>query len=277
MVPLIDGDILLYECGFGAETGWKSIHPDSTDPPSWDYVQQMVDGRIEEICKAVGATSKPRLFLTGKDNFREKIAKKAVYKGNRDKLAKPWHYANIKAYLIGCYNAEVVDGIEADDMMCIEQLKTINWNRAGNIQAINTIICTRDKDLRQCPGWHYGWELANQPSFGPKFVEDPGEISISEDGKKISGWGIKFFYSQLITGDKVDNIPGIPSKGPRFAYALLANTQTREEMEKAVVEAYKGFYGDVWKEEMLEQAQLLWMVRDIDDAGLPVMWKLSYE
>lgn len=238
----------------------------------------MVDGRIEEICKAVGATEKPRLFLTGKDNFREKIAKKAIYKGNRDKLAKPWHYANIKAYLIGCYEAEVVDGMEADDMMCIIQSSGYGEIRILGNEAIvvPTIICTRDKDLRQCPGWHYGWELANQPSFGPKFVEDPGEISISEDGKKISGWGIKFFYSQLITGDKVDNIPGLPGKGPRFAYALLANTQTREEMEKAVVEAYRGFYGDVWKEEMLEQAQLLWMVRELDDAGLPVMFELTY-
>ncbi len=265
MLPLVDGDILLYECGFGAETGWKAIYPDSPDPPSWEYVAEMVDGRIEEICKAVEATEKPRLFLTGKDNFREKIAKKAIYKGNRDKLAKPWHYNNIKAYLIGCYDAEVVDGMEADDMMCILQTALDN-----------TIICTRDKDLRQCPGWHFGWELGNQPRFGPKLVDEIGEIFLCPDKKKISGWGSKFFYSQLITGDRVDNIPGLPRKGPVEAFKLLANTTTHEEMEKAVIEAYKAVYGDTWREELLEQGQLLWMVRDFDEEWKPVMWNLTY-
>jgi hypothetical protein len=278
MLPLIDGDILLYECGFGAETGWKAIYPDSPDPPSWEYVAEMVDSRIEEICKAVKATEKPRLFITGKDNFREKIAKKAIYKGQRDKLAKPWHYNNIKAYLIGCYDAEVVDGMEADDKMCIIQTNNLNLDKKVE-DAYNypfTIICTRDKDLRQCPGWHFGWELGSQPQFGPKLVDEIGEIHLSSDNKKITGWGLKFFYSQLITGDRVDNIPGLPRKGPVEAFKLLANTTTHEEMEKAVVAAYKVFYGDVWREELLEQGQLLWMVRELDKDGNPVMWNIKY-
>lgn len=269
MQPLIDGDILLYECGFGAETGWKSIHPDSTDPPPWDYVSELVDARIEDICKAVEADIKPRLFLTGKDNFRMEIAKKVVYKGQRDELAKPWHYKNIKAYLIGCYEAEVVDDMEADDMMCIVQtMYEQEWPNS-------TIICTRDKDLRQCPGWHFGWELGNQPQFGPKLVDEIGAISLSPDNKKINGYGLKFFYSQLITGDKVDNVPGLPRKGPVFAFELLHDKETKDALEEAVVGAYKAHYGDTWKEELLEQGQLLWMVRELDTEGKPVMWSLT--
>lgn len=273
MIPLIDADVLRYEIGFAAETGWKKTidwkEGEEVPIPPFDYVAELLDSRIEDICKNVNATFEPILFLTGKNNFREKIAKKAVYKGTRQELHKPWHYNNITAYLIGMYNTRVIDGMEADDAICIEQMSYWPKFRA-------TIICTRDKDLRQCPGWHYGWELANQPQFGPRFVDEIGEISLVKNGKKIEGWGMKFFYSQLITGDRVDNIPGLPGNGPVAAYNLLSEAKTIEDMERAVIEAYKGFYGDSWKEEMLEQGQLLYMIRDLDAEGKPIMWEIQY-
>ena len=260
-------DILLYECGFGSETGWKHLHPDSSDPPPFEYVKEMVDGRIQEICSKVkdffGSCEKPILYLTGKGNFREAIAKKKPYKGNRLQ-PKPFHYANIKGYLKVAYDAIEVEGMEADDAMCIDQTE-------------DTIICTRDKDLRQCPGWHFGWELGKQAQFGPELVGHVGYIKLSPDKKKLTGTGYKFFCSQMITGDKVDNISGLPGNGPVEAYKLLSELQVCADMEKAVIEAYKGFYGDSWKEEFMEQAQLLWMVRELDFAGEPIMYKMLNE
>lgn len=276
MKPLIDGDVLVYEIGFAAETGWASIKREEgvedTSPPPFNYVAELLDNRIADICGTVMATEPPTLYLTGKDNFREKIAKRRVYKGNRDEGGKPWHYKNIKAYMQTRYDCVIVDGMEADDAMCIEQTLGLNTPYRNSVQ---TIICTRDKDLRMCPGWHFGWELGNQPQFGPEFVEGFGYLKLSADGKKLKGIGDAFFYAQLIMGDSVDNIPGIPKSGPKKAYNILANTKTREEAEKAVVEAYKGFYGDSWREEMLEQGQLLWMVRELDEEGKPIMWRLS--
>lgn len=93
-----------------------------------------------------------------------------------------------------------------------------------------TIICSRDKDLRMCPFWHYGWEHGNQPEFFPTYVERLGEITLSEDKKKIKGTGLKFFYSQLITGDTVDNIPGLPKGGPVLAALTLADAVSEQEM-----------------------------------------------
>ena len=268
MKPLIDGDILLYEIGFGSETGWRGLHPESTDPPPFDYVREMVDGRIEEICNIVllyfGKCDKPHLFLTGKGNFREEIAKKKKYKGNRTK-PKPFHYNNIKTYLMFKYDCTVAEGCEADDLLCIEQMQ----------DAENTIICSRDKDLRQCPGWHFGWELGKQPQYGPKFVEELGELYLSDNKKEVKGTGWKFFFAQLLIGDKVDNIPGLPQNGPVKAYEMLSELQTYEEMEKAVSEAYRALYGDSWKEEIMEQAALVYMVRERDEEGNLVMWRLS--
>lgn len=287
LIPLIDGDILVYEIGYAAETGWKSIKEwkegdTPLDPPPFDYVAELLNNRIAEICGVLMTTEQPILYLTGKNNFREKIAMKAPYKGNREELHKPWHYKNIIAYMRTKYNTIVVDGMEADDAMCLEQVSRVWYSREidgeGN-QIVHhpTIICTRDKDLRQCPGWHFGWELGNQPQFGPEFVEGFGYIKLSTDNKKLTGVGDKFFYAQLIMGDRVDNIPGIPKCGPKKAYDLLVDTKTSEEAEKAVVEAYRAFYGETWKIEILEQGRLLWMVREIDTNGNPVMWNLINE
>lgn len=286
MQPLIDGDILVYEIGWAADTGWKAKRDwkegdPPLDPPPFEYVAELLDNRIAEICGAVMATHHPIIYLTGKGNFREAIAKRKPYKGTRKEDGKPWHYANIWAYLQGAYNAIIIEGMEADDAMCIEQMKGVKavdeFISDAEFLPMETIICTRDKDLRQCPGWHFGWELGNQPQFGPLLVEGWGYISLSDDNKKLRGVGEKFFYAQLIMGDPVDNIPGLPKSGPKAAFDIVGNTQTREEAFKAVLEAYRGFYGDSAKAEMLEQGQLLWMVRELDEEGKAVMWRFPDE
>lgn len=284
MVPLVDGDILVYEIGWAAEVGWKSkIEWKEGDPvsyPPFDYVAELLDNRIAEICGCVMATKPPIIYLTGKGNFREAIAKRKPYKGTRKEEGKPWHYANIWAYLQVKWSAIIIEGMEADDAMCIEQIKVedvLNGNPLYSGPLKQTIICTRDKDLRQCPGWHFGWELGNQPQFGPVYVDSYGDISLSADNKKLRGVGEKFFYAQLIMGDPVDNIPGLPKHGPKAAFDIVGNTQTREEGFKAVLEAYRAIYGDSAEVELLEQGQLLWMVRELDEEGKAVMWKFPDE
>lgn len=274
--PLIDADVLLYEIGFGSETGWRSFHPDSEDPPPFEYVKEMLEGRIEEIKMRLSEVAEelagPVFFLTGKNNFREEVAKKKKYKGNRAENSKPFHYHNIKGYIKTVYETFETDGFEADDALAIAQT---NGYYSFLSFDCPTVICTRDKDLRQVPGWHFGWELGRQPQYGPLEVDQLGHLVISADGKKLSGTGDKFFFAQMLMGDPVDNIPGLPNNGPRKAYNALSDLQTYEEMEKVVSEAYRAFYGDSWKEEMEEQAKLVWMVRELDEEGKPIMWRLS--
>ena len=279
MQPLVDADVLVYEIGFASETGWKAVKEwkegdAPLDPPPFDYVAELLDNRIADICGTVMATEPPILYLTGAGNFRENIGITLPYKGNRDNLKKPWHYQNIKAYMMTRYHTLVIDGKEADDAMCIVQTQRLKDLSGSQYYLPETIICTRDKDLRQCPGWHFGWELGNQPQFGPEFVEGYGYIKLNDKRNKIVGVGEKFFYSQLITGDKVDNIPGLPSSGPVAAFELLESTTTPEEGFKCVVEAYRAKFPETWKEYLLEQGQLLWMVRELDEEGKPIMWRM---
>ena len=287
MIPLIDGDILQYEIGFAAETGWKSIKEwkkgdDPIDPPPFDYVMEILDSRIKEIEIVVESTHTPIIYLTGKNNFREGIAKKKEYKGNRKEASKPFHYSNIKAYLLSKYNTVVVDGMEADDALCIKQLGVErsyhNMLLSGKEEGCQrTIICSRDKDLRQCPGWHFGWELANQPQFGPYLVDELGWIKLSDDRKKVRGVGYKFFAAQMLMGDPVDNIPGLPNSGPMAAFELIEPCTSLGGCEKSIVEAYKKVYEDSWFNEFMEQAMLVWMVRELDSIGNPIMYKLIGE
>lgn len=255
MQPLVDADVLRYEVGYAAEAGWQQ-----PGFPPFDYAAELLDMRIANICAITQATMPPILYLTGKENFRYGIARRTPYKERVGH--KPWHYKNLTAYMYGKYDVRIHEGLEADDLMSIEQTR-----RPGE-----TIICTRDKDLRAVRGWHYGWELGNQPSFGPEFVEETGYIKLSSDRKSIKGTGLLFFYSQCLTGDKVDSIPGLEGCGPVKAFEILSNTKTPDEAFQAVLEAYRGAYEDA-EEQLLEQGRLLWMTRELHSDGSPVLWE----
>ena len=255
MQPLIDADVLRYEVGFAAETGWQQ-----PGFPPFDYVAELLDNRIGNICACVESTKPPILFLTGKENFRFALAKRQPYKKRAGH--KPWHFKNITAYMKGMYDVRICEGLEADDLMSIFQS-----------QNEGTIICTRDKDLRAVPGWQYGWELGNQPSFGPELVTETGYIKLSNDRKKIIGTGLLFFYSQCLTGDVVDSIGGLDQCGPVKAFKILDGCVDTTDAFNRVKEAYRQVYGDCGDGELLEQGRLLWMTRELNEDGTPVLWK----
>lgn len=194
-----------------------------------------------------------------KPNFREALSVSKPYKGTR--LAeKPFHRDNIRAHMLNAYDTKVANGMEADDLICIDA--------KGNKEVT---ICTRDKDLRMVEGRHYGWPCGRQPQFGPMEVKGIGQIELGN--KKVKGWGTKFFYSQLITGDAVDNIPGLPGGGPVMAVKLLKDLEDEPSMYQAVTTKYEEKLGEDWETYFEEQVNLLYMVQELDDKGEPVLWK----
>jgi len=278
--PLIDADVLRYEVGAIGEfvENGEKVYRD------FDFVRETFDGKIRDICEAVGATKPPLLYLTGDPklneginkrrareglnpiefipNFREALAEGKAYKGTR-KGEKPFHYRNLTSHIISNYDTTVSNGCEADDLICIEQY--------ARLADKDTIICTRDKDLRQCPGLHYGWECGKQPEFGPVEYDMLGSIELvrAKSGPKITGGGFAFFAAQMLTGDPVDNIGGLKGMGAIGAYELLQHCDTVEGYLNAVRGAYKARLGDEWGVVAQEQAHLLWMVRErLEDGSL---------
>lgn len=287
MHPLIDADLLLYEVGFGSQGSIDG----KVVPLAWKNAQENVDRRIALICEEVEATSPPALFLTAntfmnsllnkhreeqvefKENFRKAAAVSKRYKSNR--LAeKPFHFNNLIVYLLSAYDCYVEErGLEADDAMCIEHTKHPD----------NTIICSRDKDLRQCPGWYYSWEFAGNPSVGPMLIDPLGFLTLEEnrknkDGKKLPsklfGVGAKWLYAQILMGDATDCIGGIPNLGPVGAYHLLKNVTTERETYEVTAKAYQKIFKENWKVRFRETADLIWLIKKTDEKGEPVKWKV---
>lgn len=257
MQPLVDADVLLYECGYGAQTKETGLQP-------FDKAAELLDMKVAQICAIVGATQPPIMYLTGKGNFRYEIATRRQYKENRG--AKPFHYYNLKAYVKGKYEYVETVGMEADDALAIEQTRRND-----------TIICTRDKDLRAVPKWHYGWECYNQPSFGPEFVSELGGLRLSLDRKSVKGEGLLFFYAQCLIGDSTDTVPGLPRFGAVKAFEILDGCPSIQEAFKRVLEAYRRVYGDEAERELLEQGRLLHMTRYLDEWGNPILWEFPKE
>lgn len=269
MTPLIDADVLLHEIGWSGEFKDKDSGEPVLLPP--EEVLDLLDKKIEGICRDVDATKPPILFVSDSEyltaqrnkqrkreglepvpfvpNFRYSVAKTQPYKGNR-KNPKPFHFYNILAHMLANYDTVVSEGgYEADDMLCIEQVSRKD----------DTIICSRDKDLRICPGWHFSWECGKQGAIWPVKTDRIGWLE--PKGGDVLGYGLSFFYYQMLVGDTADHIPGLPGYGKVKAFALLKDLKTEEELFTTVRDLYKEVKGEESKEYFLEMANLLWMTQ----------------
>lgn len=280
MKCLIDADLLLWEAGFAGQL--KDEETGELTMLSFENVQEVFDQKIREIEDECWANEPSVLYFTadeklvksvnkqrkrdGKDelefepNFRLGIAKAKPYKDR--KSVRPLHYYNLRAHALHAYECVVAVGLEADDRLAMDQ----------DIEGLTTIICSRDKDLRQVPGMQYSWECGAQPGWGPTKVEELGDISLPKPNKLV-GTGLKFFFAQAITGDPVDTIPGLPRGGPSMAYKALAPCETEEEMYNAVAKLYEAKIGEGWEDYLEEQLALLWMVRELDEEGRPIPYR----
>tara|TARA_Y100001951_G_C11298065_1_gene277547 strand:- start:6922 stop:7845 length:924 start_codon:yes stop_codon:yes gene_type:complete len=291
--PLIDADLLVYQAAFAGQ--YKDEETGLFVPKRFEDAAEVFDELVELICAEVWATDSPLLFLTGNKsllpiynryrkshgeepieyvpNFREHVASVRPYKERKSE--KPYHYKNLQAYCLAKYETVVAWGMEADDLLAVYQ--------SSRLAFLDTIICSRDKDLRQVPGMQYSWECGGQPGFGPANIPEIGDLELitkrreKADGtfvtnSKLKGTGLKFFYSQIITGDPVDTIPGLPKGGATLAYKTLKDCKTEDEMYDAVSGLYQNRYGDGGEAAMLEQARLLWMCRRLDEQGNPVQY-----
>lgn len=228
ILAAIDADYFCYALGSLKENG---------EPMKWPFVKSTLDGKIKSIITNVEADDHV-LYLSGPNNFRDKICTIQPYKGNRLGNEKPHHYQRIKDYLSSGINwrVEISDGYEADDLVSIAM-----YERPDEV-----IGCHIDKDIDMVPGKHYD------------FIQDIHyEVSELE--------GLRWFYTQLLMGDPVDNIPGLMKCGKVMATNLVADLETEYEMFEKVRDTYIKWFGSYWETFLTENARLLWMLRTPDD------------
>lgn len=216
MKTLIDGDILVYRIGFTTET--EDLH----------IAYWRMDTLVDRILQETGAGTY-QIYLTETHDetaFRRQVYPE--YKMNR-KQARPIHYLDLREYLCSQWNAQVVKIIEADDALGIEQYRLME-------EKIDSVIASIDKDLDMIEGHHYNF--------------------VKEEWYNVDYYNaIRNFYKQLLTGDTVDNIKGVPGIGPKKAEGILSELYTEYEMFDTV----RDVYGN--DEEMLMNGEVLWILR----------------
>ena len=243
----IDGDILLYSIGWGSEDIEQS----------W-IVDQRIETFLENLFEELD-TTKYVCYLTGKGNFREQLAVSHKYKGNRKKEKPKW-YSYIKSYLLTVHDAELIEGMEADDAMSMHITRDPN-----------AVCCSIDKDLLQVEGWHYSWKTHNREAFPLRRVESFGKLERQE--KKLYGEGTMWLYAQSLLGDSTDNIVGIKGYGNVKVFNTLKECETEKALYDAVKEVYEVQHGDEAEVKLKENMDLLWMVRELTDEGEPILWQ----
>jgi 5'-3' exonuclease len=234
---LIDGDIIIYRSAFAAERAKYVLHQDDgiyiefgskKEADAHIKKHNLVDyalektrvieplenalGNAKECLEKILNTLETRdymVYLTGRDNFRRLIPS---YKANRDPSMKPYWMDEVVLYLKKYWGAEQVDGMEADDAIAIASSDP------------QSVIVSTDKDLDTLPGWHYNW--VKQEIY-----------EVSEDDAD------KNFWTQMLTGDRSDNVLGIPGVGPVGAAGLLAECGSPEHRRDAVLNAYAEEFG----------------------------------
>lgn len=243
--PLIDGDIIVYSCGFSADSQMKArfvnegVENVEAALEQEDYLRYAL-ANCKTVIQDITAqyTGGHRLFLTGSGNFRERMATIKPYKGNRDVTHRPKYYNEIKQYLIEVWGAEVIHGREADDALGCAQTAA---------EPDTTIIVSIDKDLDNIPGHHYNWRKKEA-------------YYVEQEQADIN------FWTQVLTGDTTDNIPGLPKIGAVRAKAIIDATDLSwTGMATAVLDKYVSVYGeDLGYMYFYENASLLWMQREED-------------
>lgn len=311
----VDGDQLCYLAG-------------CFDEEPFSIAKRNFESQLETWMLQAGAEHSI-IHLTGDNKGgRFEIATVKEYQGNRKGKPKPKHLAALRAYVQENYkNVVYHEDQEADDGMA---QGNYNAYLAGTPDL--SVICSGDKDLRMCSGWHL-----NQQTGELVCVSGYGSIHLTEGKpKQVKGYGTSFFWAQLLMGDTADNIPGLPAIGPETqvkykgfrtkalikllddcasedqkkadkaaakidalkhkpcgavaAYTILKDCTNDTESLNAVLHAYRSHYGQEpfqytnWKNEkvtgtaggmVLEQAQLLWMRRTVDDTVNKFIFSLS--
>lgn len=215
MIALLDADILCYRVAATSENETK----DTAMHTMASFVEDLMLFDLEEVFTF-------EFFLTGKTNFRYDVAVTAPYKGNRKDKPKPTHLNLLREYMMWAFNAKMSEGQEADDDIAI---------RATELGPEECIIVSIDKDFMQVPGWHYNFTKREKKWVTPEE-------------------GMRFFYTQILTGDTADNIKGAAGIGPVKAAKILEGAKTEEELYQCCVEV-------MGADRVLEDARLLWLRR----------------
>ncbi len=177
-------------------------------------------------------------YLTPSRTFRHDVAVTLPYKGDREGKERPSYLKEVREYIESQHDGIYGNYIEADDCMAIAQA---HFNKLFKHTDSRSVICSSDKDLMMCEGYHYNLGTKQQQYV----TEQQGYIT---------------YARQILTGDKsVDNIQGIHGIGKVKAAKLIPDDVDESEVQYTLEAEYQKAYGFDFMIRLEEVHQLIYM------------------
>ena len=208
-VYLVDASVYIFRAWFSMPNEWTNIQGEPTNA---------VYGFSGFLCSLLEQTSAQHMAIAFDESLSSSYRNEIYpeYKANRDPapedLKRQFQWARDVAQSMGlsCYSDP---RYEADDL--IGTLADY-WRERGH----PVCVVSSDKDLAQLIGaGDYWWDFSRNQKLGTDQLF-----------KKFGVLPAQMADYLALTGDAVDNIPGVPGIGPKSAAALLAHFGDMDSM-----------------------------------------------
>jgi len=222
---IVDGDPLLFRAAYNKRSAEEA----------YDTFEE----RLDDLQNTVFC-DETQIAVFGEKNFR--IDFFSDYKNTpsrkKSKENNPFYF-ELRQMLLDEGLVVPATGMEADDLVRI-------WAEEARAREQQFVVASVDKDLQCIAGHHY-------------LIHRDELIHVTEDQ------GDKHYWTQILTGDSVDNIRGLRGIGPKKAERILEGASNSRVRKQRVIDAYYEHHGAGWREELLHTGTLIHIMRTRDD------------
>lgn len=188
---------------------------------------------LQGIKDATGC-SDLKVVVQGDGNFRDELLLPSRYKGDRVDKLKPIFLKQAREYLINKYKAELAHGQESDDVLA-------SYAYEGFTKKQYIVQASTDKDANSNVGWLYNWDKMDKPQL----IQGFGSLARDNKGK-VSGIGRKWFYHQVLFGDRADSYCPYELANVRFgekaSFDVLNELTDDRSCWQALYSTFKSWY-----------------------------------
>ena len=222
---IVDGDPLCFRAAYNKRSAEEAYD---------SFEEKLEDLQHSVFCDDT------QIAVFGANNFRIDFYNdyKNTPSRKKSKANNPYYF-ELREMLLEEGRVVPATGMEADDLVRI-------WAEEARAEEKQFVVASVDKDLQCIAGHHY-------------LIHRDELIYVDEDQAD------KHYWTQILTGDAVDNIRGLKGIGPKKAEKILEGKTSSKARKQAVIDTYYEFYGNDWRTEMMHTGTLIHIMRTHDD------------
>jgi 5'-3' exonuclease len=221
------------------------------------YMLELAIDRYYKLEQSIKETiEKAGIMITSEEYFVTKCTnsiRKNISADYKAKRKRNKYIPMLRNHLLQDGIYQVDEQYEADDLLA-DRAKELNE------QGKEYIVISIDKDLQQIPGYHFNY-------YTETIKNDDGTTDKEMRGLSFTtpeqSW--KMLAFQVLAGDSIDGVKGIPGIGSVKANNYLAGAKTFKELTNRVVRAYvqnqNKFPDNDWRSALYMNYRLIYLGR----------------